>query len=186
MRATAMTDADTVLVIGRKLDCQVGYGSPAVFPRAKLIRVADTPGELIDNRGVEPEILATPALALDAIVLAAGNRKSAVDKTWTERLRKGHRDRSGKTGLGYTTGTDGGVDPRAIFPALLDKTEPDYIAIADGGALRASRALTSKPPPTWTPARLAASAVKRPTLWLRRSPILADRRRASLATAPLG
>ena len=135
MRAAAMTEADTVLVIGRKLDYQLGYGSPAVFPNAKFIRLADTPGELIDNRRGEPEILATPALALDAIVTAAGNRKSTVDKTWTEGLQKRHRDRSAKTGPSYTTGTDGGVDPRAIFPALLDKTKPDYIAIADGGDL---------------------------------------------------
>jgi acetolactate synthase I/II/III large subunit len=33
-------------VVGRKLDYQLGYGSPAVFPNAKFIRLADTPGEL--------------------------------------------------------------------------------------------------------------------------------------------
>jgi acetolactate synthase-1/2/3 large subunit len=135
MRAAAMTEADTVFVIGRKLDYQLGYGSPAVFPNAKFIRLADTPGELIDNRRGEPEIFATPALALDAIVTAAGNRKSAVDKAWTDGLRKRHRDRSARTGPGHTTGSDGRVDPRAIFQVLRDKTKPDYIAIADGGDL---------------------------------------------------
>ena len=135
MRAAAMTEADTVFVIGRKLDYQLGYGSPAVFPNAKFIRLADTPGELIDNRRGEPEILATPALALDAIVTAAGNRKPAVDKAWAEGLQKRHRDRSAKAGPRYTTGSDGGVDPRAIFQALRDKVDPDYIAIADGGDL---------------------------------------------------
>jgi acetolactate synthase I/II/III large subunit len=135
VRAAAMTGADTVLVIGRKLDYQLGYGSPAVFPNAKFIRLADTPGELIDNRRGEPEILATPAFALEAIVTAAGNRKSAVDKTWTEGLQKRHRDRSAKTGPSYTIGSDGAVDPRAIFQALRHKVDPDYIAIADGGDL---------------------------------------------------
>ena len=57
MRAAAMTEADTVFVIGRKLDYQLGYGSPAVFPNAKFIRLADTAGELIDNRRGEPETL---------------------------------------------------------------------------------------------------------------------------------
>lgn len=33
MRAVAMSEADTVLVLGRKLDYQLGYGSPAVFPQ---------------------------------------------------------------------------------------------------------------------------------------------------------
>ena len=135
MRAAAMTEADTVFVIGRKLDYQLGYGSPAVFPNAKFIRLADTPGELIDNRRGEPEILATPALALDAIVAAAGNRKSAVDRAWTEGLQKRHRDRSAKAGPRYTTGSDGRVDPRVIFQALREKTKTDYIAIADGGDL---------------------------------------------------
>jgi acetolactate synthase-1/2/3 large subunit len=135
MRAVAMSEADTVFVIGRKLDYQLGYGSPAVFPKAKFIRLADTPGELIDNRRGEPEIFATPALALDAIVTEAGNRSPAVDRTWTEGLQKRHRDRSAKAGPRYTTGSDGEVDPRAIFQALRDQTKPDYIAIADGGDL---------------------------------------------------
>lgn len=135
MRAAAMTEADTVLVIGRKLDYQLGYGSPAVFPNAKFIRLADTPGELIDNRRGEPEILATPTLALAAIVSAAGNRKSAIDRAWAEGLQKRHRDRSARTGPSYTTGSDGAVDPRAIFQALRHKVDPDYIAIADGGDL---------------------------------------------------
>ena len=64
-----------MLLIGRKLDYQVGYGSPAVFPNARFIRLADNPGELIDNRRGEPELLASPQLALDAMVAAAGNRE---------------------------------------------------------------------------------------------------------------
>ena len=135
MRAAAMTEADTVFVIGRKLDYQLGYGSPAVFPNAKFIRLSDSAGELIDNRRGDPEILATPALALDAIVAAAGNRQPAVDKAWVEGLQKRHRDRSAKVGPRYTIGSDGGVDPRAIFQAMRDKAKPDYIAIADGGDL---------------------------------------------------
>jgi acetolactate synthase I/II/III large subunit len=128
-----MTEADTVFVIGRKLDYQLGYGSPAVFPKAKFIRLADTPGELVDNRRGDPEIFATPSLALDAIVARAGNRQPAIDKAWVEGLQKRHRERSAKAGPKYTTGSDGGVDPRAVFQALREKAKPDYIAIADGG-----------------------------------------------------
>ena len=76
MRAAAMTEADVVLLIGRKLDYQVGYGSPAVFPHARFIRIADNAGELIDNRRGQPELLATPALALDAMVEAAGQPRA--------------------------------------------------------------------------------------------------------------
>jgi len=138
MRAAAMTDADVVLLIGRKLDYQVGYGSPAVFPNARFIRIADNPGELVDNRRGQPELLASPELALAAMVEAAGNRESSIDKEWADGLRRRHRER---TTAGATkdqrpmTGTDGKVHPRAIFDAISATAEPDYIAIADGGDL---------------------------------------------------
>src|SRR5919206_1168277 len=64
VRAAAMTEADLVLVVGRKLDYQLGYGSPAVFPHARFVRIADTAGELVDNRRGQPEVLSTPKLAL--------------------------------------------------------------------------------------------------------------------------
>ena len=82
IRANIMKDADVVLVIGRRLDYQLGYGSPAVFPNARFVRISDTAGELFDNRRGSPEILATPELALDALVNAAGNRAPRVDKQW--------------------------------------------------------------------------------------------------------
>jgi acetolactate synthase-1/2/3 large subunit len=138
MRAAAMTEADVVLLIGRKLDYQVGYGSPAVFPKARFIRLADNPGELIDNRRGQPELLATPQLALEAMVEVAGNREPTIDKTWADGLRRRHseRVRSAATAKDRpVTGDDGKVHPRAIFDAIAAVAEPDYIGIADGGDL---------------------------------------------------
>jgi acetolactate synthase I/II/III large subunit len=135
MRAAAMTEADTVLVIGRKLDYQMGYGSPAVFPNARFIRLADTAGELVDNRRGSPELLATPALALDAIVKAAGNRSPAVDRGWTDGLRKRHVERTSGPAKQASTGSDGKVHPAAIFDAIKTVADKDFIAIADGGDL---------------------------------------------------
>lgn len=138
VRAAAMTDADVVLLIGRKLDYQVGYGSPAVFPNARFIRIADNPGELIDNRRGRPELLASPHLALDAMVAAAGNREGNIDKAWAEALRLRHRDRIASaeaTKDKPATGADGKIHPRVIFDAVAAVAPPDYIAIADGGDL---------------------------------------------------
>lgn len=135
MRAAAMGQADTVLVIGRKLDYQLGYGSPAVFPNARFIRIADNAGELVDNRRGSPEILATPALALDAIVKAAGNRPPAVDRAWTDGLRRKHVERSSGGAATATLGDDGKVHPAAIFDAIKAVAAKDFIAIADGGDL---------------------------------------------------
>jgi acetolactate synthase-1/2/3 large subunit len=136
VRAAAMTDADVVLLIGRKLDYQLGYGSPAVFPHAKFIRIADTVGELIDNRRGQPEIMASPALALRAMVEAAANRRSAIDAAWADGLRRQHRERMAASGAAtQIVGADGKIHPRAIFDAIGAVADPDYIAIADGGDL---------------------------------------------------
>jgi len=136
MRAAAMTDADVVLLIGRKLDYQLGYGSPAVFPHARFIRIADTAGELIDNRRGQPEIMATPALALRAMLEAAGNRRSSVDAAWADGLRRKHRERmAASSAAKETVGADGKIHPRVIFDAIAEVADPDHIAIADGGDL---------------------------------------------------
>jgi acetolactate synthase-1/2/3 large subunit len=136
-RAAAMTDADVVLLIGRKLDYQMGYGSPAVFPHARFIRISDTSGELIDNRRGQPEILAASHLALEAMLKAAGNRPSAIDAKWADGLRKRHRERiaAGASARKESVGADGKIHPRAIFDAIADIADPDHIAIADGGDL---------------------------------------------------
>ncbi len=137
VRAKAMQDADVVLLIGRKLDYQTGYGSPAVFPHARFIRLSDAAGELIDNRRGQPELLASVPLALKAMCDAAGNRESSIDKQWADGLRSKHRDRvaKAKASKGPQTGEDGKVHPAAIFDVLAELADPDYIAIADGGDL---------------------------------------------------
>jgi len=137
MRAAVMSEADVVLLIGRKLDYQTGYGSPAVFPHARFIRIADNAGELIDNRRGQPELLAAPQLALKAMVEAAGNREPAVDKAWSGGLRRRHLERikSAESKDRPSTGADGKVHPAAIFDAIKNVADDDYIGIADGGDL---------------------------------------------------
>src|SRR5215471_313674 len=138
MRAAAMAEADVVLLIGRKLDYQVGYGSPAVFPNARFIRISDNAGELIDNRRGEPELLASPPLALDAMLATAGNREPGLDKAWADGLRRRHCERTTSAAIAKdrrATGADGKIHPRAIFDAIAAVANPDYIAIADGGDL---------------------------------------------------
>ena len=134
VRAAAMTEADLVLLIGRRLDYQLAYGSPAVFPQARFVRIADTAGELFDNRRGEPEILAAPALALAAVVAAAGNRRPNVDAAWADGLRRRQRERTARSDAGGpAVGADGKIHPRRIFEAIAAVAAPDYIAIADGG-----------------------------------------------------
>lgn len=137
VRAQAMSEADLVFVIGRKLDYQLGYGSPAVFPYARFMRLADTAGELLDNRRGDPEILATPSLALAAMVATAAGRAPAVEAGWAGALRQRHHERmtAGAEKPAPTLGADGKIHPNAIFEAIKQVAAPDYIAVADGGDL---------------------------------------------------
>jgi acetolactate synthase I/II/III large subunit len=137
VRAAAMAQADLVITLGRKLDYQVAFGSPAVFPGARFLRVADNPGELIDNRRGSPEILAAMDLALDALTEALGNDAGARDAAWLDGLRAKHRERiaKGEANPAPERGPDGKIHPMAIFDAIRAVAAPDYVAVADGGDL---------------------------------------------------
>jgi acetolactate synthase I/II/III large subunit len=137
VRAAAMAQADLVITLGRKLDYQLGFGSPAVFPDAHFLRISDTTGELIDNRRGKAEILAAVDLALDALTEVLQNDCGARDDVWLEGLREKHAARIAK-GYGARAparGGDGRIHPLAIFEAIADAAAPDYIGVADGGDL---------------------------------------------------
>src|SRR5258708_37874154 len=76
VRAAAMTDADVVLLIGRKLDYQLGYGSPAAVPPAQFHRIADNSGQLMRKPLPHPGRPDPPALALPALAGDPRNRHS--------------------------------------------------------------------------------------------------------------
>ncbi len=135
MRGVVMQDADLVVTVGRRLDYQLGYGSPAVFPHARFVRISDTASELIDNRRGTPEILATPSIAL-AEILKAGEMLGApnLDRDWANTMRAKHAKRADTSAREIPqVGEDGKIHPMAIFDLLERVVDQDYIAIADGG-----------------------------------------------------
>lgn len=138
VRTKAMNEADLVLVVGRKLDYQMGYGSPAVYPNARFIRIADHADELRDNRRGEVELLADAGCAMAALADALGKPSAALDKAWTAALREEHVRRAAKHADAMATapaGKDGHIHPNRIFAALRKVLAPDAITIADGGDL---------------------------------------------------
>ncbi len=137
VRGAVMGQSDLVIVLGRKLDYQTAYGSPAVYGDARFIRISDTAGELIDNRRGSPELLADVGLALDAITDALGNDRGARDEAWLSAMRAKQKERTARGDAARTpqTGADGKIHPMAIFDAIRAKANPGYIAIADGGDL---------------------------------------------------
>ncbi|MCW5624792.1 MAG: thiamine pyrophosphate-binding protein [Burkholderiales bacterium] len=136
MRGTVMVEADLVLTVGRRLDFQLAYGSPAVFKHARFVRIADAPSELRDNRRGAAELFADPALALSAIIEQAGERTPAVDRTWADGMRAKHLERARKlrTSMAQApSDAEGRIHPNRLLAELQDQMKADAIVVADGG-----------------------------------------------------
>jgi len=136
MRGTVLAEADVVVTVGRRLDFQLGYGSPAVFGKARFVRIADCVGELRDNRRGEVELLATPAPALAEIVRQARGRAAAIDRDWVNALRTKHIERAARlreSMRGAADGADGRMHPNRLLAAVQDAIGSDALVVADGG-----------------------------------------------------
>ena len=136
MRGAVMSDADVVLTVGRRLDFQLAFGSPAVFGEARFVRIGDVPGELRDNRRGAVAICASPAAALRALLAVAGNRHPAVDQNWAGKLRSGHGERAAKLRKSMAAaaeGKDGRLHPNKVLAAIQDRLDASAIVINDGG-----------------------------------------------------
>ena len=151
VRARAMKESDLVIAIGRKLDYQAGYGSPAVLPNARWIRIGDNAEELRENRRGEVELFAHPGLALAAIIEALPGARST-DAEWAAALRGEHVRRSTKYANELAmskAGNDGHMHPNRIFAALREVLKPDAITIADGGDILSFARLGLEAPSTY-------------------------------------
>jgi acetolactate synthase-1/2/3 large subunit len=136
MRGAIMGDADVVVTVGRRLDFQLAYGSPAVFGDARFLRIGDTPSELRDNRRGAVELFAQPAAALAALVHHAAGRVPATDRAWAEGMRRKHAERADKLRASMKTAASdsaGRIHPNRVLAELQGQLDPDAVVIADGG-----------------------------------------------------
>lgn len=136
MRARVMNEADLVVTVGRRLDFQLAYGSPAIFKNAQFIRIADIPSELRDNRRGIVEVCGNPGGSLNALVEAAGNRPITRDSHWLDTVRQEHQARSAKLKQAMASaapGSDGRMHPYRLLGAIQDRLPPNAILVIDGG-----------------------------------------------------
>lgn len=136
LRGSVMDEADVVVTIGRRLDFQLAYGSPAVFGQAKFVRIADCGSELRDNRRGAVEIMAHPSAALAAILAAAEGRLASADRDWIEGLRQKQCDRAEAFRRALANAPDdeaGRLHPNKLLSAVQERLDADAIVVADGG-----------------------------------------------------
>ena len=136
MRARVMSECDLVITVGRRFDYQLGYGSPAAFPNAKVARISDTSAEIIDNRRGEAELLCSIDDALSQVSAALTASGHEPDTTWRDQIREKHLARVEKYGQALAQapdGSDGFMHPNKIFAAANEAGLEDAVTIADGG-----------------------------------------------------
>lgn len=136
VRGKVMGDADVIVTIGRRLDFQLAYGTPAVFGDAKFVRIGDSPTEVRDNRRGEVEIFANPGATLRAINQRVGDRQPAVNKGWAASLRTKHEERAKKLSESMATAasdSQGRIHPNRVLSALQKQIGNDAVVVADGG-----------------------------------------------------
>jgi acetolactate synthase-1/2/3 large subunit len=136
VRGRAMQEADVVLTVGRRLDFQLAYGSPAIFPNASLVRIGSCAVELRDNRRSDVEVFGSPFKVLEAILAVAGKRRPATDQAWVEEMRRIDHMRREKLHRELATappGNDGAMHPYRLLGCLRDVLNETAVVVADGG-----------------------------------------------------
>jgi acetolactate synthase-1/2/3 large subunit len=136
LRARAMREADLVITVGRRLDFQLAYGSPAVFsPTAAFVRIGRTADETSEGRRGDAEVRGEPALALEQLV-ERGLRPVDLDTAWREELiaeNTAKLSRLAAIMAGQELGADGRMHPYTLIAALNRHIDDDTVVVADGG-----------------------------------------------------
>ncbi|MCV7181515.1 thiamine pyrophosphate-binding protein [Mycolicibacterium murale] len=146
VRGRAMAEADLVITLGRRLDFQLGYGSPAVFsPHARFLRIGTCFEELGENRRGDVEVHGTTAAVLTALADAA---PVAPDLVWVQEMQRANtirRDKLTATLLDTTPGDDGLMSPNVVIGAVNALLTDRSVAIADGGDILSFARVGLKP-----------------------------------------
>ena len=136
VRGKAMSEADLVITLGRRLDFQLAYGSSAVFaPAAEFLRIGNNFAETGENRAGDVEIRSDTGEALAALV-AAGAAPADPDTAWVEQLQEQNAARveALSTAMaGHHPGDDGRMHPYTLISALNEMIDDDTVVVADGG-----------------------------------------------------
>jgi acetolactate synthase-1/2/3 large subunit len=146
MRGRVMSEADLVVTLGRRLDFQLGYGSPAVFaPGARFLRIGTCFDELGENRRGDVELHASTGAALTALASAV---PSAPDGAWAEDVRTANASRTAALATKLAdpaVDDDGRMTPNFVVGAVNDLLTERSVAIADGGDILSFARVGLKP-----------------------------------------
>jgi len=135
-RGRAMEEADVLMTIGRSMDFQLAYGSRAIFPNTRFIRIGTCAAELRMNRRGDVEIWGTVSKVLEMMIERGARKTSCVDKDWIRDIRTCNDERRKKLNADMKkapAGSNGAMHPYRLLGAIRDYLNKDAIIITDGG-----------------------------------------------------
>ncbi len=129
--ARAFAEADVVLVLGKRVDFRLSFGSSRVFAEsAKFIQVDIHPAEIGMNRRVDVGICADVKATLKAMLAEIGDEQWP-EKPWLRRVRDLRTEWN--SWLSGAADDDTPIHPSALFAELRETFPKDILYSWDGG-----------------------------------------------------
>ena len=123
--------ADAVLVVGKRMDFRLGYGS-LFDPKASLVQIDIHGPELGRNRAAQIPIQADARVALEQLTLAAEARGLWHEKPWVEELRRARRAAVAERERGEHA-DEAPLHPLRIVKEVREAVGHDVVWSIDGG-----------------------------------------------------
>jgi acetolactate synthase-1/2/3 large subunit len=129
-RGDAMNQADTLLILGKRLDFTLGYGSQAVFDDATFIQIDTDAAALRRNRTPDVSIRGTVSSA--TVGLREKLNGPVGRDEWLNELQETHQERAARMSEQKTADNDP-IHPYRVCGAIERAIGNDAIIICDGG-----------------------------------------------------
>jgi acetolactate synthase-1/2/3 large subunit len=135
-RGQALGGADLVIVVGTPLDFRLGYG---VFggkedaPAAKVVHLADSPGQVSGHADLAGSASGDLTLVLDGVLAALEQQSRRPDwSPWVSQLQDTVRS-AVERDRGLLQAEADPIHPARIYGELLPRLAEDAVVIGDGG-----------------------------------------------------
>jgi len=132
----AIGESDVALVVGGRLDNQMNFGNPPLFPEStRLICVNGSAEELELNRAADETLLCDPGVFLDALCELEGSDAWNLGRDWTEENRTRRRQWVQDMEADLVQSDDGktGIHPLQLALATQRPLGADDWLVIDGG-----------------------------------------------------
>lgn len=129
-RGDAMSRADLYLVLGKRLDFTLGYGSPAVFGDADLVQVDIEAGALRRNRTPDVSVRSSVSAAVEGLQQRLDGPLDIEE--WVAELQETHEGRVARMAE-QKTADETPIHPYRVCGAIERAVDDDAIIICDGG-----------------------------------------------------